>query len=726
VYPAEEPDQRTVCAQNRGRGKLGAEPATGCGIAKLSGIRGPWHRRSVRQRTPARGSRAGLASTMLRLAFPALCCTALASTAAAQFTFNNLYPGPLWSVHASDLSGDGVPDVVHADGTNRLQVRQNNGFGQFPTLVNPIEPSSQFVEARIFDADFNAGDDIAAVDRANSRIVLFLCMVWPNYFPLVTQTALTVPTNPLAVIDFDLEGDGDRDLAVISSGPPNVLTILENVNSGTGPGLSWNQVQQIPLTFVPSTITAGQVGGSALDDLVVVSMTDSAMHVFENVGGTIGAGVRFATDLRPWEATIADLDRDGDNDIGVTSTGKGALDVFLSTGVATITAATFPLPTPYAAVGSSGLVGIDSADLDCDGDIDIVCAAATSGTLAVFRNAGNGTFAGATVAPVLPSTPRDVDLANLDPNGNPDVVLNSPFSAAAGGVVLFNNLTCGQCIHTLRAGIEDNMSAAVPAGVEDAVPGPVLQTQVLNQRHFDGSAVLVNADFGHTFGALPPGIVAARLQIRLRASGLDVPGNDSLSLQANSVGGFSWTRTLPFLTGTPWPVGSPTVAVLNLDLDNLPGGGASLIAAMNSTGRLDVYVQDDTRVDYARLELVTQCPTCHCDFTATAVSFLAGQNAPIQVTGAMPSSLLTIGIGTGLGNGPLLTSGGQPFGQHCILGAVTYTGIVGTATGTATLTLPIPAGPLPVGALRSVQVLSMRLTPLALTMSNTLRLPMYD
>lgn len=663
---------------------------------------------------------------MLRFAFPALCCTALASPAAAQFTFNNLYPGPLWSVHASDLSGDGVPDVVHADGTNRLQLRQNNGFGQFPNLFNPTEPSSQFVEARIFDADFNSGDDIAAVDRANSRIVLFLSMVWPNYFPLVTQAALTVPTNPIAVIDFDLEGDGDRDLAVISSGPPNVLTILENVDIGAGPGLLWNQVQQIPLTFVPSTITTGQVGGSALDDLVVVSQNDSAMHVFENLGGSIGAGVRFATDLRPWEATIADLDRDGDNDIGVTSTGKGALDVFLSTGVAPITLATFPPAVPYAAVGSSGLVGLDHADIDCDGDIDIVCAAVQTSTLAVFRNQGNGTFAGATVLPALPSAPRDVDLANLDPNGNPDAVLSSPFLAAAGGVVMFNNLTCGQCIHTLRAGIDDNLSFTTPVGVEDAVPGPLLQTQMLNQRHFDGGAAVVNADVGHTFGALPPGIVAARLQIRLRASGFDFPQNDSLSLQANSTGGFTWTRTLPFLTGTPWPSGMATVAVLNIDLDNLPGSGTSLLAAMNSTGRLDVYVQDDTRVDYMRLELITQCPTCHCDFTATAVSFLAGQNAQIQVTGAMPSSLLSIGIGNGLGNGPLLTSGGQPFGQHCILGPVTYTGIVGTATGTATLTLPIPAAPLPVGALRSVQVLSMRMTPLALTLSNTLRLPMYD
>ncbi len=112
----------------------------------------------------------------------------------------------------------------------------------------------------------------------------------------------------------------------------------------------------------------------------------------------------------------------------------------------------------------------------------------------------------------------------------------------------------------------------------------------------------VNHAFGGTFQNLPCGIVSARLDIRLRAE-CDIPGNDSINLMFNGTN-FAWGSSIAALNGGTW--NCPTETTISLNLASLPGG-FNMLPLLNANRFLDIYIQDDTSVDWAKLT-VQVCP----------------------------------------------------------------------------------------------------------------------
>lgn len=117
-----------------------------------------------------------------------------------------------------------------------------------------------------------------------------------------------------------------------------------------------------------------------------------------------------------------------------------------------------------------------------------------------------------------------------------------------------------------------------------------------------------NAFFLHTI-PIPAGtgttITGLSLQLTLRAIG-GLANNDSLSLvlQGGSGGSFVWGVPITSLPGTggTWANGQTVDVCLNLA--NLPassGGVTSVLAQAIAAGSVDIYIQDDTKVDCATL-----------------------------------------------------------------------------------------------------------------------------
>lgn len=128
--------------------------------------------------------------------------------------------------------------------------------------------------------------------------------------------------------------------------------------------------------------------------------------------------------------------------------------------------------------------------------------------------------------------------------------------------------------------------------------------------------------FGHTFTGLPGKICSAFLTIHLRAHPTDsLTNTDGLALQLTSptgpfVWGISMNDLINVATGGSQPTWTPgSDHIFRLDLGNLPpdpNSVTSVIASMNTTGALDVYVQDDTGVDCITLDVNTDCPRPPC------------------------------------------------------------------------------------------------------------------
>ena len=154
-------------------------------------------------------------------------------------------------------------------------------------------------------------------------------------------------------------------------------------------------------------------------------------------------------------------------------------------------------------------------------------------------------------------------------------------------------------------------------GLEAAAPSPALVASLPGTLSaiFDGT--VVDRFFAHTF-TLPQGncIESARLEFKARPLGSgSTVANDSLALRFTGVTGspswgsyFGSGNANPGLEPNPWKLPNyGSGQLFTLDLSNLPGGG-NLIATLNSQRFLDMYVQDDTAIDYLLLTVAF----CEC------------------------------------------------------------------------------------------------------------------
>jgi hypothetical protein len=131
-------------------------------------------------------------------------------------------------------------------------------------------------------------------------------------------------------------------------------------------------------------------------------------------------------------------------------------------------------------------------------------------------------------------------------------------------------------------------------------------------RKFD--QIIPNRQFGHTFTGLPPNILDAELEIGLRA-GFGYSVNDALYLEFLNPS-FRWAKRISDLPPNPPGSGTPigswfagTSQVFVLDLDDLPPSTASVTSVIGdmADGDLDVYIQDDTAVNYMILRYKVCC-----------------------------------------------------------------------------------------------------------------------
>lgn len=118
----------------------------------------------------------------------------------------------------------------------------------------------------------------------------------------------------------------------------------------------------------------------------------------------------------------ADLDGDGDMDIISASSGDEKIAWYANEGMNGF--GTQRIIATQTANGGFSL-DIDAVDMDGDGDIDVLAALSTDGKLAWYRNDGLGDFGPEEIISTGAYTSGSVHVADLDGDGDPDVVYGS-------------------------------------------------------------------------------------------------------------------------------------------------------------------------------------------------------------------------------------------------------------------------------------------------------------
>jgi len=230
----------------------------------------------------------------------------------------------------------------------------------------------------------------------------------PAQFPLGSGS-------PYALTHGDFNGDGFEDVASANFGFPND-TLAALLNDGSG---KFGAPIVTTLNDFPIDATSADFNRDGNDDLVV-SELGSIELLLSNGNGTFArSSVSNADEAR---VAAADFDGDGNPDFaaGYYSFPASHLQVYFGRGDGTFDP---PVETQGWSTNSEGLL---AADIESDGDVDLIFF--DSSFVWVQLNSGTGTF-----APPVASSVGDVDVALGDFNGDGNLDVTS-VDASGGNV----------------------------------------------------------------------------------------------------------------------------------------------------------------------------------------------------------------------------------------------------------------------------------------------------
>ncbi len=242
----------------------------------------------------------------------------------------------------------------------------------------------------------------------------------------------------------DLDGDGDLDIAAARD--MDIRTFL-NAGDGTFPTRGY-----VSRTGTFAAVRIADLDKDGVNDVVASVRDRGTVAVFRGTGqGQFAAPVEVAVQS-PGALSLADVDGDGDLDVVVLD-GQGELAVLSNLGGATLGA-----PAPVAAAGTA-LTAFAVGDLGGDGLPDL--AAITSLELFVLANRGGGSFErAATYAVSGGATPRSVAIGDPDGDKAREIVLGLTSSTSAGEL---------QVMHLRAGGLLESSPPLAIANVPNAV-----------------------------------------------------------------------------------------------------------------------------------------------------------------------------------------------------------------------------------------------------------------
>lgn len=317
-----------------------------------------------------------------------------------------------------DVDRDSFPDLVWADGTH-LRVAVNDRAGLLlDTGQTPYTGEVAALAPGDFDRD---GDDDVVLAGGAGPVLMSgsLSGTWGRARFRETPFDLgTGPVQSLASADVDRDG-----LADLAAGRDTAVELRRNLGGGRfalAATLDLDEARAAGLAFADLDLD-----GDA--DLVVALLGDGA-----NVYLNDGAGFQFT----PWAPSarthyetsvqIADLDRDGAPDLAF-GTQRNHQDHWIrNLGVACEEAPEWlGLDEPIAFPGTPHTSDVAAADVDSDGDADLLFAHGGNEPDRLFRNDGLGGFE-LDGASFPPTDTRSLSFADVDLDGSLDFVAGKP------------------------------------------------------------------------------------------------------------------------------------------------------------------------------------------------------------------------------------------------------------------------------------------------------------
>ncbi len=347
------------------------------------------------------------------------------------------------AVSVADINGDGLLDIIVSNaGDNTVSVLFNTTVPG--ALVASFAAQQSFATGNspgaISVADLN-GDgksDLIVANSGSGNVSVLLNTTTPGAATpsFAVQQTFATGSNPSAVATADINGDGEPDLIVANNGSGNVSVLLNTTTPGATT-LSFAAQQTSATGANPTSVAVADLNGDGALDLAVANSASGTVSVLFNIAATgaatpsFSAQQTFAVEAAPTSVAAVDINGDGKPDLLVANGGANTASVLLNVTIPGAATAGFAAEQSFAA--GTNPVAISAADINRDGQPDLVVTNAGSGTVSVLLNtavasniapgfAAKQDFASA-YDPVGLGVPGYVTAADINGDGKPDLIV---------------------------------------------------------------------------------------------------------------------------------------------------------------------------------------------------------------------------------------------------------------------------------------------------------------
>ena len=328
-----------------------------------------------------------------------------------------------------DLNGDGNLDIVVTNAfANNASVSLGNGDGTF-TQTAVIAAEDNAASVVLGDVNNDGVIDIVVGNENSDTATLAIGNGDGSFLPSTTLDV--VGNGPRALLLEDVDGDGNLDLLAANENNDNITTALGNGDGTFGPAIA-----TAGLDFPQSLALEDLDGDDNLDAVVANLSSDDVSVLLGNGDGSFDFSTSVAVGDGPRFVVLGDVNEDGNPDILTANQDGDNVSLALGNGDGSFN------PSTLIEIGGAEFANgedpeaIALADINGDGQLDILTANSASDDISVLLGNGDGSFESPVILEIGGNNPQSIVLADVDNDGDADILTANIFSDDAS--VLLN------------------------------------------------------------------------------------------------------------------------------------------------------------------------------------------------------------------------------------------------------------------------------------------------